>query len=96
LSFLRALRGEILTPENSIIKGVFPRRCLCDLGVSAVNKTLNTLTAETQRTQEWRREFNLRYDRSFTIHDLPFTIYQSWLNGLSNLDIPLPALPLGT
>src|SRR5437870_12890346 len=51
----RKLNGLSGSPELS-----FSLRDLCDLGVSAVNKTFNSLTAETQRTQRTqrvRREF---------------------------------------
>src|SRR5207237_7052774 len=38
----------------------FSRRGLSDLCASAVNISLKTLTAETQRTQRRRREFQIR------------------------------------
>jgi len=37
----------------------FSLRSLGDLCVSAVKITLNTLNAETQRTQRWRRDFQI-------------------------------------
>jgi len=56
------LDGEILTPvseqelANSMASGVpnfsSSQRSLCDLGVSAVNKGLKTLTAESQENAE--------------------------------------------
>lgn len=41
---------------GSVLFSVF----LGGLDVSAVNYGLNTLTAETQRTQKWRREFQIK------------------------------------
>ena len=45
-------------PKSGILS--FSLRGLCDFGVSAVNIGLKTLTAETQRTQRGRREFQVR------------------------------------
>jgi hypothetical protein len=39
---------------------------------------------------------HLRFAPPLRFPVFPFTIYQSWLNGLSNLDIPPPVSPRGT